>query len=70
MIFITKNNIVEVANWALKGNELFSGEVPFHEILNPIFSVQNGKTDWESLYTNIEKQIKENKGYVDLRPLE
>lgn len=71
MIFITNSNIVEVSNWALKGNELFSEDSIFHEILNPIFSIINDSNNkYESLRTAIEKQIIENKYYVDLRPLQ
>lgn len=41
MIFITKDNIVEVSNWALKGNEIFSEGSIFHEILDPLFSFKS-----------------------------
>ena len=70
MIFITDQNIVEVTNWALKGNEIFSEDSLFHEILNPVFSAINKSEKYESLRDAIEKQIKENRYYVDLRPLQ
>lgn len=70
MIFITDNNIVEVSNWALKGNEIFSGDSLFHEILNPLFSITNDSKEFESLRDAIEKQIKENKYFIDLRPFQ
>lgn len=70
MIFITQDNIVEVPSWALKGNEIFSEDSLFHEILNPIFSMANNSGKYESLRKNIENQIKENKNYIDLRQLQ
>lgn len=71
MIFITKNNIVEVSNWALRGNEIFSEGSIFHEILNPLFSF---KSEMELkkrklLKAEIEEQIKNHSTYIDLREL-
>lgn len=70
MIFITDSNIVEVTNWALKGNEIFSEDSLFHEILNPVFSIINNSKKYESLREAIEKQIRENKYFIDLRPFQ
>ncbi|MBP5577275.1 MAG: hypothetical protein J6X67_11030 [Treponema sp.] len=68
MIFITNNDIVEVSTWALKGNEIFSNDSLFHEILNPIFSIISGSKKFEFLKDAIVKQIKKHSGYIDLRP--
>lgn len=71
MIFITKDNIVEVSNWALKGNEIFSEKSIIHEILDPLFSfksemeLKKGKL----LKAEIEEQIKNHSTYIDLREL-
>ena len=70
MIFITDRNIVEVTNWALKGNEIFSEDSLFYEVLNPIFSIINESKEFEFLRDAIEKQIKENKYFIDLRPFQ
>ena len=70
MIFITDRNIVEVTNWALKGNEIFSEYSLFHEVLNPIFSLIHESKEFEFLRDAIEKQIKENKYFIDLRPFQ
>lgn len=69
MIFITNDNIVEVSNWALKGIEVFEEESRFYEILNPIFFKMNKSKDFTKIKDAIEKQIKDNKYYIDLRPL-
>lgn len=71
MIFITKDNIVEVSNWALKGNEIFSEESIFHEILDPLFSFkpEMDLKKWKLLKDEIETQIKNHPTYIDLRKL-
>lgn len=68
MVFITNDNIVEVTTWALRGNEIFSEDSLFHEILNPIFSTINGSNRFVSLREDMIKQIEKHSGYIDLRP--
>lgn len=69
MIFITNDDIVEVSEWAFKGNEIF-GKDCYHEVLNPIFSTMNGNQNWKSLKDEIADQIIKNKTFVDLRKLQ
>lgn len=69
MVFITNDNVVEVSEWALKGNEIF-GDGCYHEVLNPIFSVINDNKNWKSLKDEITEQIIKNKTYIDLRKLQ
>lgn len=69
MIFITNDNIIEVSEWALTGNEIF-GKDCYHEILNPIFSTMIKSKNWKSIKDEITEQLIKNKTYIDLRQLQ
>lgn len=60
MIFITKDNIYEVSDWCLQGNEIISDSSRFHEILKSLSPIK----------AEFENQIKEHPAYINLIKLQ